>query len=419
MSKMHVVIVGGGVAGVEAALALHDLAGDRVRLTLVSDRPEFTLKALGTTVPFSRGHVLRRSLVELAQEVGAEFRQDSLVRVFADEHEIELASGERLAYDALVLGIGAVGRAALPHTSTFGLEGVWTTLNGILADVEEGYSRSVAFLVPSGATWTLPAYELALMTAVDVWGMGMDDVEITVVAPEASPVALLGETASKAVSGLLERAKVRFIGGVQPSVPRSQTVQLGEGLETLHADRLVALPVLEGPRVRGLRFDEGGFLPIDDHGSVAGVDDVYAAGDGADFPIKQGGLAAQQADAIAEHLAARAGAPVEPSPFRPILRGRLVTGATAEYLERALGGETDSGLAVSLDLWDSATKVDARYLSAWLGAPGEAAAREPQPSDPDLAAPAAPEVPVEVVLPTPSELRASHLAFDPYSPLTR
>ena len=62
---------------------------------------------------------------------------------------------------------------------------------------------------------------------------------------------------------------------------------------------------------------------------------MYAAGDAVDFPVKQGGLAAQQADTVAEHVAASYGASVEPSPFRPALRGMLFTGG--EPLYHALG----------------------------------------------------------------------------------
>ena len=39
-----------------------------------------------------------------------------------------------------------------------------------VADLEEGYSKRVAFVVPDGVYWPLPAYELALVTAWDETG---------------------------------------------------------------------------------------------------------------------------------------------------------------------------------------------------------------------------------------------------------
>ena len=99
---------------------------------------------------------------------------------------------------------------------------------------------------------------------------------------------------------------------------------------------------------------------------MRGLDSVYAAGDGTTFPVKQGGLACQQADAIAELLAAAAGADVDPSPFRPVLRGRLLTDRGAQYLEQPLHGGAGMGPASELRLWSAPRKVDGRYLSPWL-----------------------------------------------------
>ena len=64
--------------------------------------------------------------------------------------------------------------------------------------------------------------------------------------------------------------------------------------------------------------------------------DVFAAGDATDQPIKQGGLATQQADAAAELIAAEAGARVTPRPFRRVLRGVVLTGEAPLYLRRDL-----------------------------------------------------------------------------------
>ena len=84
----------------------------------------------------------------------------------------------------------------------------------------------------------------------------------------------------------------------------------------------------------GLPSDAEGFLVTDDHARVQGVPDVYAAGDVTAFPVKQGGIACQQADAAAADIAARAGAPVEPEPFSPVLRGMLLTERWARFLRR-------------------------------------------------------------------------------------
>ena len=65
---------------------------------------------------------------------------------------------------------------------------------------------------------------------------------------------------------------------------------------------------------------------------VSGLEHVWAAGDVTSFPIKQGGLAAQQADIAARSIAADAGARVPLEPFQPVLRGALITGDAPEFL---------------------------------------------------------------------------------------
>jgi sulfide:quinone oxidoreductase len=119
--------------------------------------------------------------------------------------------------------------------------------------------------------------------------------------------------------------------------------------------------------VAGLPRDANGFLPTDPSGRVQGLDDVFAAGDATSFPIKQGGIAAQQADAAAEAIAAAAGAPIEPQPFRPVLRGLLLTGETPTFLRAELAGGTgDTSLATSELLWWPPGKIVGRYLAPFL-----------------------------------------------------
>jgi sulfide:quinone oxidoreductase len=121
----------------------------------------------------------------------------------------------------------------------------------------------------------------------------------------------------------------------------------------------VALPLLRGPQLDGVPSEpEFGFIPVDAHGRVDGLDGVYAAGDATNFPIKQGGLATQQADAVAEHVAARYGARLDPAPFRPVLRGMLFAGGADRYLR--------AGAAAAQPLWWPPTKIAGRYLAPYV-----------------------------------------------------
>jgi CBS domain-containing protein len=174
---------------------------------------------------------------------------------------------------------------------------------------------------------------------------------------------------------------------------------------TIAADRVVALPRLRGPRIDGLPQTVEGFLPVDAHGQVHGLADVYAAGDITSFPVKQGGIATQQADAAAEMIAANAGADITPQPFRPVLRGLLLTGRRPRYLRHELtGGAGDSSAASPEPLWWPPAKIVGRYLAPFLGA---FAGVESPPEAPS--APGAVPVEVEVDAAAVRELAALRL----------
>lgn len=388
MAPIDVVIAGGGVAAVEAALALRDLAGDRVAVTLASPRPDFVLTPMAVAEPFAAGHVERRPLRSLAEQVGFAVVAAGVARVRPEEQVVELSDGSERRYDALLLAPGAQPVAAFPHVHTFLAEGDPSALSGLVADLEEGWSRSVAFVVPPGVTWPLPAYELALMTAGEVRSMGLDGVTIQVVTPEQRPLEVFGDEASDAVGRLLEAGGVAFVGGVEPRAGDGGRIVLGPDDRPLEAERVVALPVLEGRGVPGVPRDERGFIPIDEYGRVQGMRNVYAAGDATAFPIKQGGIATQQADAAAERIAADAGAPITPRPFRPVLRGRLMTGAVEQYLRAGAAVDRGRARASVEPLWWPPTKIAGRYLGPWLS--------EREPRTPD--APAGRTIDVEVIL---------------------
>jgi sulfide:quinone oxidoreductase len=235
----------------------------------------------------------------------------------------------------------------------------------MLADIEQGYLQRIAFVVPAEASWTLPLYELALMTARQAWSMGMDRVRFTLVTPEDRPLAMFGTPASDALAELLDDHAIEFVGASYPSVGRGYVIA-DPGGRRIDADRIVALPALGGRRLEGVPADGDGFIPVDPHGRVPSLPGVFAAGDGTNFPIKQGGLATQQADAVAEAIAAAVGAPVEAEPFRPVLRGLLLTGGDDRFLRNAVAGGGGDGEVAAHTLWWPPTKIAGRYLSGYL-----------------------------------------------------
>ncbi|HWJ51177.1 MAG TPA: FAD-dependent oxidoreductase, partial [Solirubrobacteraceae bacterium] len=239
-------------------------------------------------------------------------------------------------------------------------------MHGLIQDIEGGYVDSVAFVAPGRMAWQLPLYELALMTAGRAYDMGVE-LETTIVSPEDGPLAIFGSTASSALAAVLAKAGIKTIYSAYAEVPRSGEIVINPGDRHLHVDRVIALPELYGPSVRGIPLSEHGFIRADRFGRVADLKDVYAAGDAIDFPIKHGGLGSQQADVVAQSIAALAGADVTPEPFKPVIHGMLLTGEKPLYLTaRITGGQGFSSEITDEPTWSPPSKIAAKYLAPYL-----------------------------------------------------
>jgi sulfide:quinone oxidoreductase len=277
------------------------------------------------------------------------------------------ASGRELPYDTVVVATGGRRRPALPGALTFGLAGAIQEFEELLAALEDGSAQRVVFAVPRGVAWALPLYELALLTSTYLAANGIRGAELSLVTAERAPLSMFGAPSSNRVAALLREAGI-VLRTVGPRRIEDGELVLATG-ERLDVDRVVSLPYLNPPEIVGLPSTANGLIPVDRHGRVAGLKDVYAAGDATAYPINQGGLAAQQADAVARSIAASVGAPVARRGFRPVLRGALLTGQGVEYMRHRPGGG-DAALSDSA-LWWPATKIAAGYLGPVLA--GEAA----------------------------------------------
>lgn len=364
-SRVNVLIAGGGVAALEATLALRELAEERVAITLIAPDADFTYRPLAVAEPFRVGDVRRFPLRSLVEAAGAEFFRGRVTSVDPDRYLVGTDDGDELSYDVLLLALGARPRAALLGALTFrGPEDV-AAVAALLERAVVGELRSLAFALPAGVTWPLPLYELALLTRNYLSERGSMEIALTLVTAEESPLAIFGTRATEEMGELLE---TRGIALRTQSTP----VSFEEGLLRLspkgqvEVGAVVALPRLEGPKLAGIPCDREGFVPTDDYGRVGSEVDIYAAGDLTQFPLKQGGIATQEADTAAASIAARVGADVEVVPFRPVLRGLLLTGMTPRFLRTQVG--TAESIVDTEALWWPPAKIAGRYLTPFLAA---------------------------------------------------
>jgi sulfide:quinone oxidoreductase len=375
LGTVQVLIAGGGVAGLEALLGLREVARARVRLTLMAPDPDFVYRPMAVAEPFAAGAARSVPLADVVADARAELVADAVVAVDDGAREVRLRSGGTRGFDALLVAPGGRPVAGVDGAVTWWPEGDSDTYGGLLRDIDEGYSKRLAIVVPPGAVWPLPAYELAIMTAGEARELGHDDVEVTVVTPEHAPLSLFGREAGAALAEELERAGVRLITG-------AVALRAGDGLrlepsgERLDVQRVFAVPRLLGPAIEGLAADEEGFVLTGEDGRVNGAERTWAAGDGIDSPLKFGGLATHQARVAVAGIARLAGVSNPPDPGEPVLQGRLLVGGRS----RRLRGRGD---AESAPLWWPQGKVAGQYLPRWLAEHGfgPPAAASPPPEE--------------------------------------
>jgi sulfide:quinone oxidoreductase len=359
----RVVIAGGGVAALEALLALQDLAGEYVDVTVLAPESDFTYRPLTILEAFRPGTQRTYDLRSLVEDAGGRVEPGRLVGVDADRRLALTSRAVRLQFDSLVLALGARREIAVPGATVLGGPDDVAAIRSVVAGMGLGTVRRVAVVVPPGVHWSLPAYELALLLG----GVASDqdrDVGVVIVTAEPAPLAVFGAEGERAARRALEHRGVMVREAAHASRVEDGRVwiELEGGFEV---DAAFALPRLTGVPIAGVSTDEHGLIPVDAHGRVIGEDDIYAAGDATAFPIKQGGLAVQQADAVAAAIARRAGVDAAPQPFEPVLRGVLVGGHGDRFLRAELSG---TGTAEDSDEppWWPASKIAGGRLAHHL-----------------------------------------------------
>jgi sulfide:quinone oxidoreductase len=365
--RAEVLVVGGGIAGVEAVLALRDLAGDRIEVELCDPRREFVFRPFAVGEPYGAARVFRYDLERLAERCGAVFRADGIVSVAPDQRVALTRDGERLSYDYLVVTGGVRMLWAVPGAVTFWGVADEGQVGDVISDLRAGALRRLVFTMAGGRSWALPLYELTLLGATELARSGVSGTELAIVTPEDAPLELFGRRAAEQMRALLAERGIELVTGALPVRFDGGRLRIAPG-EDIEADAVISLPRLEGRRIGGIPHDSDGFVGVDEHGRVIDLDRVFAAGDVTSFPVKQGGIATQQADTVAEAIAADVGAEIEPRSFDPVLRGVLWTGREPRYLYgRPTGGHgEESSLSAEPRGVGQNGKISGRYLSPFV-----------------------------------------------------
>lgn len=363
----RVLIVGGGVAAIEAAIALRETAGGVVQVSMLAPNATFTYRPELVGEPFSRPLARHYPLARVAADLKLDLHAGSLKWVDTEARTVHTEGREQIAYEVLLLALGAEAFPGMQHALTLVPERLDEQMRGVIQDLEGGYLKQIVFVIPERSSWPLPMYELAMMAARRADEMNVTP-SITLVTPEDTPLAIFGSEASNEVRDRLDERGIKTVTSAHCTIRRAGRLLIHPSEREIRADLVVTLPQLFAPRMPGIGPGAAhGFLRTDHGGRVLGLEHVFAAGDLTSFPVKHGGIAAQQADSAAASIAALAGAAVDPEPSAPVLCGLLWDGGEPLYLRARVTGSHGSESEVSTEpLWDSPGKIQARYLAPYL-----------------------------------------------------
>jgi sulfide:quinone oxidoreductase len=335
---------------------------------MCSPREDFIYRPFAVGAPYGASRPMRYDLTELAERCGAALHRATVGSVDGEAQRVRTHDGREIPYDHLIVACGTRLLAGISGAVTFWGVPDDPRVEDVVRDLRERKLRRVAFTMPGGASWALPLYELALLAERELSKHDVEGASLVVVTPEEAPLCLFGRAVSERMGELLAERGIEVVAGAMPINFEQGRISLSPRA-TVEADAVLSLPRMEGRRIGGVPHDLGGFIPVDERCRVRGMDNAYAAGDVTSFPVKQGGIATQQADVVAEAIAAELGCEVEPEPFDPVLRGVLWTGADPLYLSGHLaGGHGETSQAGEEPPWDGAVegKIVSRHLTPFL-----------------------------------------------------
>ena len=208
-------------------------------------------------------------LAAIADDAGAVLRRDTVEAVAAGAHRVRLASGTARSYDVCVLAVGARARVGVPGAITFRDQRDRHLVSRLLDDLEPPGSGRVVFAAPAGVSWTLPLYELALLSAAELERRERRVRDRAADARDGAPERLRpGGQRARGVAargaGDPAAARLRPSGRARARDPRQRRVDAADGV--------VAVPRLVGRRIAGVPADWNGFVHTDRHGRVEELD---------------------------------------------------------------------------------------------------------------------------------------------------
>ena len=302
MSRL--LILGGGTAGTMTANILRDKLGSDWSITVIDRDNDHHYQPGYLFIPFwmTPERVVRNRRDQF--HGGIEFREAEVVRVRPADRQVELADGEMVDYDWLIIASGSHPRPDLVPGMADGplwrdtvhdfytLEGA-TALHHALKEFKQG--RLLVHLAELPIKCPVAPLEFTFLVEDHYRKLGLrHKVDITFVTPLDG--AFTKPVASNTFGTLLDDRSIRVATDFQIERIDNQAQQLvSYDGRALDFDLLVTVPPHTGAQFiidSGLG-NEMGFVPVDKHTLRANADDrIWVLGDASDIPTSKAGSVA-------------------------------------------------------------------------------------------------------------------------------
>ncbi len=366
-----VLIVGSGPGALEACLALSRSEHlPDLEIALISPQREYVYRPNIVVEPFGGQEPARYLVGEIIAAEGVQQWLGTIERIDPEAKKAFSPEGDEFEFDAVIVATGTALSAELPEPAiTFGAPQAMDDFKALVSEVDAGALRNVVFTAGPGHFWSLPLYELALMTASRAEQQSNTQIAVAVVSPEREPMQLFGAENSARVRALAGELGVALHLGATVSTWDGRTMILDDGA-SYPVDRIFAMPRLTGRPIDGLPLVDEEFIPVDRHQQVLGPDGplsgVYAVGDATDFPAKQGGLASDEADAAVAAIEAELGGGPVPAPFSGEIQAILLTDQHRMIMRAVIGEDGSSSSLPAPELDGPEQKIHSRLLGERL-----------------------------------------------------
>lgn len=316
----RILILGGGMGGVEAAIALNQELKGNYQIDLISNRDFLYIypASIWLTVGKRTLEDLSVPLPQLAEIHGFNFLQEEVKEVRANE-QLVVTTSEEHSYDYLIIALGGSKLKPKGVENTLSICG--SPADGMqiqerfLALVEQGEGRIACGFSgnPQDATAVRggPVFEVLFNFDTYLREKGLRDrFKLTFFSPSDAPGKRLGTGGLAQVQQLFQERNITTVTGKKVKEFTSSGVVFEDDTEVL-TDLTVFTPGMTGTPIlkqSDLPLTAAGFVTVGDTAQVEGFENCYAIGDssyfaGPDWRARQGHLAEVMARTAAENIA--------------------------------------------------------------------------------------------------------------------